>query len=177
MPEEDVINWVLLGEGAAVAVVLVLAGVIMFLVLWKHVKGRVTPLDPWDAGQVAIYGQTRGIYEASQTLNARGVGVEATLKLNIDTLRKARQRGDRKTFWLWPLSMTFIFVGVLVAFWTPMLVFDAEPALFVAAAFWLVFPLFIWFMAWAAVYTKIDLGADDPPGAGAAPNSGSRGLK
>jgi len=174
---EPEINWALLGGGAAGAVVLIVAGVVMFLVLWKHMKGKVTPLDPWDAGQVAVYGHTRGIYQADQAINSRGVGVEATLKVNIDTLRKARQRGDWKTFWLWPVSITCIFVGVLAAFWTPMLVFGAELPLFLAAGFWLVFPLFFWFMAWAAVYTKIDLGADDGPGAGSASNAGSRRIQ
>lgn len=155
------VDWALFGGGAALAVGLMVTGLVMFLVLWRHMKGRLTRLAPEDAGQVAVYGQTRGIYQADQAIIARGEGVEATLTINIDTLRKAWQRGDGKTFWLWPLSMTFIFVGLLIAFWVPMLVFHAGPPMFLAAAFLLVFPLILWFMAWAAVHTKIDLGADD----------------
>src|SRR5690242_7185469 len=83
------IDWAFFAGGSAVAVGLIVAGVSMFLVLWRHMKGRSISLDPWDAGQVAVYGQTRGIYQADQTIHARGVGVEATLKINIDTLRKA----------------------------------------------------------------------------------------
>jgi len=139
-----------------------LLGVCLFVVLFKHVKGKIERMSEQETRDMFDYGATTEPY-VRRDMQSVGpiIGVKAVLTANIDTLRRAARRGDWLTFWLWPsiMSCWCIGMGLLI-----MAILPREPILIVVT--WLI-PAFIvsvaWFMAWAAIYTNIDLNADAEP--------------
>ena len=137
---------------------LVLAG-LLFVILFKHVGGKVRRLSPTEAGYVSVYSAHR--HYLPEPIESKGVGYGVELTANIDTLRKAARRGDWLTFWLWPALMSSACVGLWLLFMSMCMALDVPRFVAILATATLA-PIFLiaWFMPWAAIYTKIDLGAE-----------------
>jgi hypothetical protein len=156
------INWTLTKCLVVAGVFLMLVGAGLFLILFKHVKGKVERLnreEVWNDFNTNFGVGIRTDYLAP-TMLYRGpaVGVKAQLTANINTLRQAARRGDWLTFWLWPSILSGWSIGV----WLLFMAFCRRDL--VIAVLVTVVPAFIllvaWFMPWAAIYTNIDLNAD-----------------
>jgi hypothetical protein len=143
---------------------LLVAAVALFVVLAKRAKAVWVPLDPEEASRLAFYGRTSGDpVEPDEVIHGKAVGRGIEIKIDIDGLRKAARRGDWITFWFWPLGLSCAFAAPW--FGTVAVFFATEgPAwvLAVVSLFFLGFIGLFWFLPWAALYTNIDLGADDP---------------
>jgi hypothetical protein len=157
------INWTMNECMVALGALLMLVASGLFIVLFRHVKGKVQRMsreETWDllmnAGKVGTERRTVPVW------GGPAVGVELKLNCNIDTLRQAARRGDWLTFWLWPLMLSGWFTGMWLVF---LAIIPRQPLLLVLIT--LVPALVIsiaWFMPWAALYTNIDLNADvEPP--------------
>ncbi len=153
------INWTLNECLLVSAVFLVLLAAGLFIVLFRHVKGRVQRMsreETWDLLMNAAKARTD--IRTSPVLQGPAVGLKAELKCNIDTLRRAARRGDWLTFWLWPIVLSGWSTGFWLLF---MAVVPREPFFIVLVTVIPAFIVFVaWFMPWAAIYTNIDLDAD-----------------
>jgi hypothetical protein len=141
---------------------------IQFVVLFKHVKGKVYRMSPDEAKAAMFYGLSITNIRSPGTPLWVGpaVGYVATLSCNIDTLRKAARRGDRLTFWFWPTMMTGWCGGLWLIFLAVMMAARIPTGLIVLVTVFMgSMVAIVWFMAWAALYTKIDLDVDSelPP--------------
>jgi hypothetical protein len=138
-----------------------LLAAVLFLVLFKHTKARGRRLSSEEAGAVALYPATTQLQEL-QTIRSKGVGYAVNLSCNIDSLRNAAKRGDWLTFWLWPaLICTWCIGGWLILMAFTGLFSGSRRAFGILGAVALSpIVLIALFMPWAAIYTRIDLGAD-----------------
>jgi len=91
-----------------------------------------------------------------------GVGVKVEASLNTDTLRKYAARGEWMLFVTgslmtigWTSGGLLLFILVLIESDAPFWAFA------IGVILWLPFPLVALFMPFAALFTKIDEGADD----------------
>jgi hypothetical protein len=157
------IDWTLTLCVAAAGVLLMLGGVGLFMILFKHAKGKVERMSEQETRDYMNYGELTEPYGVARTMQSVGpvIGFKAVLTANIDTLRKAARRGDRLTFWLWPSMMSCWCIGL------SMLLIAAlphDPILIVLTSLVPTFMVFVaWFMPWAAIHTSIDLNADAEP--------------
>ncbi|HET7540673.1 MAG TPA: hypothetical protein VFK05_12400 [Polyangiaceae bacterium] len=140
-----------------------LVSAVSFAILFKHKKGAARRLSPEEAARVAYSEPARAdAVELEWATRSKAVGVEVQLDMNIDSLRNAARRGDWLTFWLSPLVFSSFFTAGLFFSLAVMLAFSAPLSLLLIVAAFLALPvLIIWFMPWAALYTKIDLGKSD----------------
>jgi hypothetical protein len=143
---------------------------IQFVILFKHVKGKVYRMSPEEAKSAVFYGLSvldiRFRSLETPLWVGPAVGYVATLSCNIDTLRKAARRGDWLTFWFWPTMMTGWCGGLWLVFLSVMMAVHVPTGLIVLVTVFIgAMVAIVWFMAWAALYTKIDLDADSelPP--------------
>jgi len=153
------IDWTVLKSVFAVSFVgLLWTGVLMTYILKRAGKGRALTADELSTlGRSADPNQVR-----MRWVGAKGGRVEANA--NIDTLRRAAKRGDWWFFWAWPcmlvsagMSFGLFFFGVLAS------ARDTPIAIYVAVAIGVLpFLTIPPFMAWAALYTDIDLDVDEP---------------
>lgn len=155
------INWTLTKCLIVVGTFLVLLGAGLFIVLFKHVKGKAQRMgreEGWDFLMNA--GLPRTDKNNIVLWAGPAVGVKAELNCNIDTLRNAARRGDWLTFWLWPIMLSCWSIGMFVLVGA---VLPRKPIFIVLTALLPAFMMFVaWFMPWAAIYTNIDLNADGP---------------
>jgi hypothetical protein len=92
-------------------------------------------------------------------VGAKGVKLEA--HASIDTLRRAAKRGDWALFLAWPICVSCwglapFFLSAAAAVYYP-----NDKVLLYFGSFSLLLPLLAVFMAWAALFTNIDLDVDD----------------
>jgi hypothetical protein len=95
-------------------------------------------------------------------VGACGTRIEASA--SIDTLRRAAKRSDRVLFWAWPF-LAVVWGGGFCLFFASLALLDEKagaPLLWIAGAPALFFVGIPIFMAWAAIYTNIDLDVDAP---------------
>jgi len=137
-----------------------LLGVILFLILFKHTKSKVERMSDQETRDFIEYGELTEPYGPPRSMQAVGpvVGAKAVMAANINTLRQAARAGDWLKFWLWPCmgSCWSIGLGLFITAVCPrdiglIIVIWLVPAFLVFVA---------WFMAWAAIYTNIDINAD-----------------
>jgi len=160
----------------AMGVVLMILTAVLFRVLFKHRKGTVRRLDPYEAGRVALHGRSTATPGVDEVIQGKGVGVGIEMKFGIDDLRLAARRGDWKTFWLWPVIMTCAILAFLCIFTGVLLAAAAPGVLHIPLDLMVLFVLFMtWFSSWAATHTNIDASTASPrnppaipPGRGAA---------
>jgi len=138
---------------------------LLFWLLMKHLRVGVRHLDPDEAARLAFArsfpdtSSSSDLVSREAVLTTGGAGVEVELSFGIDDLREAFRANDRKTFWLWPTSMSSFILG-LGSLLAALLLLLSVPWVIqgIVALFSLLMLLVIWFMQWAAVYTKIDVG-------------------
>ena len=154
------VSWTLaLCFGVAAAGTFLLS-VVLFVVLFKHTQGVARRLHPEEAARLAYSDPARP--DETKLLWGKAAGVEVKLNMNIDSLRNAARHGDWLTFWLSPLLFSSAFVAGLCFSLAGMLAVDAPLAVLLSVvSFFALLLLIIWFMPWAALYTKIDLGKSD----------------
>lgn len=92
-----------------------------------------------------------------------GVGVRREVSFGIDDLRNLAKRGEWKLFWAFPVAFSGFGFGLLLVLVAASIFFKAPIFAIAAAVCCIPLGCFGWFMAWAAIYTKIDLGTADPP--------------
>ena len=147
------VSWTVAKCFGVAAVVLVLLSVLLFVILFKHTRGKVERLSPEEAGRVALYPAPSNYVLPIQS---EGVGVGVELSCNIDTLRKAARRGDRLTFWGFP-ALGVCTSGFFWCLFMALAVFGHSRLVAIIVSVFsglLLFPFL--FMPWAAIYTKID---------------------
>jgi hypothetical protein len=161
------ISWTVVKTGLVAGTLLMVLAAVLFTALFKHVGAKTRKLTPSESQHVAFYPGEMGIVEDVHGITWGGVAAELTW--NIDTLRKAARRGDWFVFWVYPVMSSCWIIGFGLVLLTGM----------IAARFPLGMALVIglcslmlgvnWFMSWAAIYTKIDAGAEPdetPPAIG-----------
>jgi hypothetical protein len=102
---------------------------------------RVMRFDPNDYADVAT---------------SHGAGVRNEASMDLPRLRRMAKRGEWGLFWSWPIMLSGFFGGIQLL-GTAGLLFDGKTG--VAWIFNVCFAPFTlsgWFLAWAALYTKID---------------------
>jgi hypothetical protein len=155
------INWTLTKCLAVAGVFLMLVAAGLFIILFKHVKGKVQRMSREETWDFINHGNLMIPHDyVGPTMLYAGpaVGVKVQLTANINTLRQAARRGDWLTFWLWPTMMSGWFIGG----WLLCMSFGRDDlVIVVVTTVPIVFLMFVaWFMPWAAIYTNIDLNAD-----------------
>jgi hypothetical protein len=163
------LSWTLARCCVAAGLLLMLLGALLFLILFKHVRGKVERLSPEEAGELAANAARRDVVP---TIRMKGVGVSAQLSFNIDTLRQAARRGDWLTFWLAPGMFVVWFIGVWLMCMAFAIAEGSRAMAVVVSVFMTLLVLVPPFMSWAAIYTTIDMDTDGP--AGSAPPSANR---
>ena len=158
------INWTLTKCLTIAGVFLMLVGVALFIVLFKHVKGKTQRMSQDEALDFLMNASKTGGDIRTSPVWGKAVGVKAELNCNIDTLRNVARRGDWLTFWLWPAILSCWSIGISLLF---VALLYRQLFLVILSVLIPGFVLFVaWFMPWAAIYTNIDLNADvQPPGA------------
>ena len=172
------ISWTLAMCLLVGAAVLCGLSAMLFAILFKHTKASVRRLSKDEAAMVALYARTAEIQPGPVPVivGAHGMtGAAAELKIDIDSLRNAARRGDWMTFWIWPIMLTGFVSGVGAALAAGLVAAGEGQGflMILLLGFVGLFVSFVWFMPWAAVYTKIDLGT---AGAGTTPGGSPSGL-
>ena len=85
-----------------------------------------------------------------------GAGVRNEASVNIDTLRQMAKRGEWSSFWSWPIMLSGFFGGIQLLGTAALLFAGKLGAVLLLNLCFAPITLFGWFMAWAALYTKID---------------------
>jgi hypothetical protein len=154
------ISWTVAKCFAAAAVFLFLVSALLFTVLFKHTRGKVRRLSPEEAGRVARYAAIPS--SEPRLIDGKGVGAEAELSYNIDTLRKAAGRGDWLTFWGFPGCFACFFGSFWCCFMAiAALTHSGFVAIVISVTLGLMLALSSVFMPWAAIYTDIDKDPDE----------------
>ncbi|HTQ03521.1 MAG TPA: hypothetical protein VMI54_06675 [Polyangiaceae bacterium] len=157
--------WVLVGASVGLFALAALT----FWIVFKHVGAQARRLDREEAGEFALYGASTGapnpdeLASFQKTVIGPAAGTEVELHFGIDDLREAHRAGDWKIFWLWPVAMSS-FVGAIAGLLEAAMLLAGAPwgIQLAVGAFVFLFVAVIWFMPWAAVHTKIDLGTAEP---------------
>lgn len=158
------INWTLNKCLIVSGVFLILVAGCIFIVLFRHVKGKVERMSKEEIGDSMFNAAKLSSEPRTKVLwVGPAVGVKAEISCNIDTLRQAARRGDRLTFWLWPCLLSCWSLGI----WSVLMgiaPLRRDPLLAILITLIPAFILFVaWFMPWAAIYTQIDLNASLQP--------------
>jgi hypothetical protein len=140
--------------------VLMCVAAALFTILFRHLGAHTRELTPEEADHVAFYA---GKYTPVEDMHGKHLwGRAAELSWNIDTLRKAANRGDWFAFWTFPTMFSLWMIGMGCVFMAMAIWAKAVVVIVATAPILALMVILFWFMAWAAIYTNIDADADDP---------------